>query len=127
MCQVQWKGSRPDGGRLLKRNQTIQLTQDPVTCTKRKGNTWGETQEECVFLGSKKNSRDLHGRKQLCLCCMEGRYNQPRQQILSSRREIDPVRIEWLNKVSGEPKKLNSAGFQQAQTQKQVTNKEKYN
>ena len=26
-------------------------------------NTWGETQEECVIPGSKKNSRDLLGRK----------------------------------------------------------------
>ena len=42
---------------------------------KEKRNTWGETQEECVFPGSKKNSRELHGRKQLLLCYTEGGYN----------------------------------------------------
>ena len=45
-------------------NKIIQLTQDLVMFTKKKGNTWGETQEECVLPGSKETFWDLHGRKQ---------------------------------------------------------------
>ena len=58
---------------------------------KRKGNIWSKTQEECVPSGTKENSRVPHERKHLCLCCMEGEYNQSREQILSSWRETDRV------------------------------------
>ena len=63
----------------LKEIRDANCQQDHPACArscnvykKRKGNTWGETQEECVFPGSKENYRELQGRKQLHLCCSEG-------------------------------------------------------
>ena len=44
-------------------DKILQLMQDLLIFTKKKGNTWGETQEKCVLPGRKENSRDLHGRK----------------------------------------------------------------
>ena len=71
MCQMQWKG-----GRLLEANLMSKLPtrsssiRKILQCLlKRKGNTWGETQEESVPTGSKKKCWNLHGRKQLHLCC----------------------------------------------------------
>ena len=45
---------------------------------KRKGNTWGEAEEKCVFSGNKENCRNIHERKQLHVCCTEGGFNQSR-------------------------------------------------
>ena len=59
---------------------------------KRKGNTCGETQEECVLPGSKKNCRDPHWRKQLHLCCNEGgRIQTIKITNIEHSGEIDPV------------------------------------
>ena len=66
-----------------------------------------------VLSGSNQNSRDLNGRKHLRFYCAKDRYNLSRQQILSSRREIDPVGSKWLAKVSGAPeKKYNFTKYQ---------------
>ena len=83
MCQMQWNRPSLLGGRLLEGNQMCRqdhpayIRSCDVYKTKN-GNIWGETQEECVLPGSKENCREQHGRKQLYLYCMEGRYNQSR-------------------------------------------------
>ena len=64
------RGPRPLGRRLLEANLMCKLsTRSFSLCKilwclqKRKGNTWGETQEECVIPGSMENCRNLHGGK----------------------------------------------------------------
>ena len=54
---------------------------------KKERDTWGETQEECVFPGNKENSRCLHERKQLRLC-----YTEQIQLI-----KITDIELSWRN------------------------------
>ena len=123
------KGPGPLGRRLLEAKSMGKLPTGSsglhkiLQCLqKRKGNTWGGTQEECILSGSKENCRNLHWKKQLCFCCMEVGYKY--RVIVEKLIQLETN--DWP-KFQRHLKQLQSAEFYQVPAQQWVGNGERSN
>ena len=131
MCPVQWKGPRPHGRLLLKRNLMFKLPTRSSTLLKimgylwkRKGNSCGETQEECV-LGSKKIVGTYMRKNNYASVAWRADTINEENKYIVLMEKLIPLEPNNWSKFQEHLKKLPSTKFHQTQTQQQV-NKEKW-